>query len=331
MTIPKISFCIPTYNRELFLDELIKSIIIQCTEEFAEQIEICIADNASTDNTSVMIEEWRQKTTVNIVYFKNTENIGPDRNYLKAVSLATADYCWLFGSDDTLAPSALESMLQNINSNYDIYLVNRMDCDHKMNPMYQTYLLSKEQSSQAFNLSIPSGFIDYMKHGTSIGALFTYLSSIIIRRKCWESVEIDNSFIGSAYSHSYIILKYISQNSTTLFYEKRPFVLCRQGNDHFMQEGFAKRALIDLIGYKKLADTIFFNQPDVKRSILKLLYKTRPSITTLALSRLKSSDEVWNKYEPEFKKFYSLILVKVIAKIKPIISIVYQCKKQIFK
>ncbi|EBH2219729.1 glycosyltransferase, partial [Salmonella enterica] len=47
-----ISFCIPTYNRKEYLEELLNSINNQ--EKFNLDIEICISDNASTDGTEEM-------------------------------------------------------------------------------------------------------------------------------------------------------------------------------------------------------------------------------------------------------------------------------------
>ncbi|HHC1975330.1 TPA: glycosyltransferase family 2 protein, partial [Salmonella enterica] len=52
-----ISFCIPTYNRKEYLEELLNSINNQ--EKFNLDIEICISDNASNDGTEEMIDVWR--------------------------------------------------------------------------------------------------------------------------------------------------------------------------------------------------------------------------------------------------------------------------------
>ncbi len=52
-----ISFCILTYNRKEYLEELLNSINNQ--EKFNLYIEICISDKASYYGTKEMIEVWR--------------------------------------------------------------------------------------------------------------------------------------------------------------------------------------------------------------------------------------------------------------------------------
>lgn len=73
---PLLSVCIPTYNRAEYLKKSIESII--CQDEFKnKQVEIVIADNASTDNTEIMVKPYAQKYE-NIFYYRNGENINND-------------------------------------------------------------------------------------------------------------------------------------------------------------------------------------------------------------------------------------------------------------
>ena len=326
---PKISFCIPTFNREQLLDELISSIVRQCTPDIAPLIEICIADNASTDNTPAMVANWRTKTTVAIQYTLNTENIGPDRNYLRSVELANGEYCWLFGSDDLLAPDALQNMLQVIEgSQYDICLTNRTDCDVDMQPLSSQPLLLETCDSQSFNLGEDQVFIDYLRATVSLGGLFSYLSAIVVRRTCWQRIAMDPQFIGSAYSHTYILLKHISQYPTSLYYHKPSSVLCRQGNDFFMGEGFARRIFIDLYGYTRLADAIYPNNPAIRQAIVELLYRSRPTMITLMLIRQKSDDQTWQAAAQELKTFYPAWAITLVGILKPCINLAYRIKKR---
>ena len=73
---PLLSICIPTYNRSEYLKESIDSII--CQEEFiSKQVEIVIADNASTDDTEITAKFYAQNYE-NILYFRNEKNINND-------------------------------------------------------------------------------------------------------------------------------------------------------------------------------------------------------------------------------------------------------------
>ena len=57
---PLLSICVPTYNREIYLQECLDSIISQ--DSFDEDtIEIIISDNASTDGTQSLIKKYQEK------------------------------------------------------------------------------------------------------------------------------------------------------------------------------------------------------------------------------------------------------------------------------
>lgn len=69
---PLISICIPTYNRAEYLKQTIESII--CQPEFKSgEVEIVVSDNASTDNTSGVCEQYSQFD--NFYYSCNEKNV----------------------------------------------------------------------------------------------------------------------------------------------------------------------------------------------------------------------------------------------------------------
>lgn len=76
MNKPLLSICIPTYNRAEYLKNSIESII--CQDEFKnKQVEIVIADNASTDNTESVARPYAKRYG-NIFYYRNEKNINND-------------------------------------------------------------------------------------------------------------------------------------------------------------------------------------------------------------------------------------------------------------
>ena len=106
----RLSICIPTYNRETFLKELLDSIISQADPD---EVQIAISDNASSDQTKELVENIRLSYP-NIAYFRWGENMGADRNYLKAVEISNGDYCWLMGSDDLIPSGAIKNMCRRL-------------------------------------------------------------------------------------------------------------------------------------------------------------------------------------------------------------------------
>ncbi|AXY32140.1 glycosyltransferase family 2 protein [Yersinia pseudotuberculosis] len=272
----KISFCIPTYNRSELLSELIESIVSQC--ENRNDIEICISDNASSDNTSEMIAKWKESTDTPIVYKVNKENIGPDRNYLAAVDLASGEYCWLFGSDDKLVPHSIINIDKYLNANTDIYIVDRFKCDLSMKILsQQAWMTTGDKEYDTSNLSELDEFLD---NSLFLGAIFSYLSSIIVKREGWNSVSFEAKHIGTAYVHVYYLLT-MMRNGVRIKYINKPLVLCRGGNDFFSINGFSKRILLDFDGYESITQDVFRHNHSIKKKILSILLKERPVIHTI--------------------------------------------------
>lgn len=80
---PLVSICIPTYNRSIYLRQSLERYIVE--KEFIDgKVEIVISDNASTDDTKMVVEEYIKKYK-NIRYYRNTENIR-DKNFPLALS-----------------------------------------------------------------------------------------------------------------------------------------------------------------------------------------------------------------------------------------------------
>lgn len=104
-TQPDISVLIPVYNRENFIADCIQSAINQTYKN----IEIIVVDNASTDSTWEICQEIASKDT-RVRIFRNDENIGPVRNWIRCVELARGALSKILFSDDLLEPDCLQEM-----------------------------------------------------------------------------------------------------------------------------------------------------------------------------------------------------------------------------
>lgn len=268
----KLSFCIPTYNRADFIGQTLTSIADQIIEGgWTDCIEICVSDNASKDNTDEVLSEFQTNyPSVRLVYSKNSENLGADRNYLRVVDLALGDYCWFLGSDDVVKPGAVDRILQETKHDYDIYLGNRTECNKELHPESNRFWLKSSVDDAVFNLSNQKELLEYLNNAISLGALFSYLSSIVFRREKWHMVHYDDNFTGTAYSHVFMLMSIINYGCK-LKYIKDSIVLCRGGNDSFSQNSQAKRIILDLDGYTKLAEVFFKQDKVVYDSFLKVL------------------------------------------------------------
>ncbi|WP_429046657.1 glycosyltransferase family 2 protein [Aeromonas veronii] len=314
----KISFCIPTYNREKFLEPLIKSIAEQ--KEHSFELEICISDNASTDNTGSKVVEWSEFYSIEIIYHRHTVNIGPDKNYLSAVALGTGDYCWIFGSDDILEHDALSCLEKNIASDSDIYLCDRKEMSIGMDLIKNPHRRWLSCGSKLFELTSNEDRLRFFDYCQSVGGVFSYLSSIVVKRSCWHEIEFHEDYNGTAYAHAYILLGVFNTPHSKLHYIAEPLVLCRGDNDTFEHNGRGKRINIDFNGYMKLANDFYANNQQLMKALQKVLLRERPWLYTVMAMAIYGNDDEKNDLMNHYRKLgYAPLCTRLIYAMKNVI------------
>jgi len=282
----KLSICIPTFNRAEQLRETLTCLLPQ----LEEGMEIVISDNASVDETESLVASYMSQYPC-ITYHRWSENMGADRNYLKIVEQARGEYCWLFGSDDLVEPGSVRKVLKMLSDGCEIYLFNRMEWHENRARRYPRFWLNPTTPRRVFAFSSPEAIRDYLGLATSVGAIFSYLSSIVVRREAWLSVLYDDRYTGTAYSHASILLSMIN-GGCRLHYDPRQLVNCRMGDDSFAKNGAFRRIILDLDGYGMIRENVFQSSPLVQLALNRILcveYKW----WQLASSKVILSDEEW--------------------------------------
>ena len=247
----RLSICIPTYNFGAFIGKTLESVIRQATDE----VEIVVVDGASTDNTVEIVRDF-QRRFPRLIYHLLDKKGGIDKDIAKTVELAQGDYCWLLSSDDVLKDGAIDRMLRETAAGHDVYLCNRTECDINLNPVYNRSWLSRKTDDAVFDLSVRSDLLHYLNEAQSIGALFSYMSAIIVLRKKWNEPGYNERFTGTNYAHAFRLFTMLLKGGK-LKYIKDPLVLSRGENDSFLQKGVVQRFLIDLNGYQFLGSHFF--------------------------------------------------------------------------
>jgi hypothetical protein len=69
-----------------------------------------VSDNASRDGVPEVLESFGERYGVPTVYARNDPEVGVGRNIARALEIANGDYCWPVGSDDHLAPEAVDTV-----------------------------------------------------------------------------------------------------------------------------------------------------------------------------------------------------------------------------
>lgn len=101
---PRVTVLIPTRNRSQLLRRAIASVAGQTFKQW----ELVISDNASTDDTEVSVEQYREADP-RIRYFRHPENIGMLGNWASLIGRADKEYFCVLSDDDILLPRFLET------------------------------------------------------------------------------------------------------------------------------------------------------------------------------------------------------------------------------
>lgn len=109
---PLISIGVPLYNAEATISNTLNSLIVQDYPN----IEILISNNASTDNSLSICEEFAQLSD-RISIISQPENIGPIRNFEYVLKESMGVYFIWCASDDYLSPNA-------ISENFELLVTN---------------------------------------------------------------------------------------------------------------------------------------------------------------------------------------------------------------
>ena len=149
---PLVSIVLCTYNGERFLKAQLDSILNQTYPN----TEVIITDDASTDGTKSILEDYTAKDNRIKIFFNDT-NIGLTGNYEKALQLTQGQYIAFSDQDDVWEVEKIEKLLSNLgdamlvycNSEYidaDGKLMNRKLTDYR-NPFNGRNLFAMDEES----------------------------------------------------------------------------------------------------------------------------------------------------------------------------------------
>lgn len=115
MSNPVVSIGLPVYNGEKFVSQAIESVLSQTFTA----LELVISDNASTDGTQKICQEWA-KNDSRVRYYRATENGGAAWNFNRTVKLACGTYFRWLAADDLLAPTLIEESVKILDAKADV-------------------------------------------------------------------------------------------------------------------------------------------------------------------------------------------------------------------
>lgn len=242
----KLSICIPTYNRANMLKEALNSIIISA-KGFEESIEIIILDNASSDNTKDVAQEFLSGYGF-IKYLCHEKTIGGNLNIYEAAKKGTAEYIWIFSDDDKIIPETIKTVLGLIDSGYNLIKYN------------------SSVWTQDFSSCLKASYLPYKKDSVfkshnelmkKFSLHLGFISSVVFKRDVYFSISSEEyiKFIEYGFPHLYAIYSGLINNCTAYFVSK-PLIEQRGLNSEYKT----------LQWYKYFAEgsTLIFNELNKK-------------------------------------------------------------------
>jgi len=222
-----LSICVPTYNRCCYLRESLTS-ILSSAKGYEEKIQIIILDNASTDDTKIVVEEF-QKIYPWIQYHRNAENIGPERNFYCVAQKASSEYIWIFSDDDKMEGNAISTIINRIELGYNLIVCNYSLWSNDFSRIIKQRYHSIDRDKK---FSDPN---ELMKHfGISLGLI----SGVVIQKELFLKTPYAEYEAYAEYSLSFLYSIYASIfpdcNAT---YIAAPIV-CQRGVDKLSNDTY---------------------------------------------------------------------------------------------
>jgi len=242
---PRISFAIPTYNRCVYLLDLVESIVNSCREAGVEDYEICISDNNSPDDTEKKLLFLATKNP-RIRYKKSQRDLGPQRNIAKAMSMAEGGYIWLLGDDDGLYEYSVAQVLNQILHfpDVDLFLLNRTLCDANLNYVADDNYL-KSCVSRSVVLADTDDLLSYIEDCKTVDGLGCFISSWVVKKEVADEIyrDCDIFFDKNLFPHVYALWGYsLRKEAVTLRYIHDRLVKWR-GDNSCAVRGLVGRAM----------------------------------------------------------------------------------------
>ncbi|MCX6723784.1 MAG: glycosyltransferase family 2 protein [Candidatus Staskawiczbacteria bacterium] len=199
---PLISIAIPTYNRAVFLQNLLSHIAPEANE-LEGIFQICISNNCSTDNTSEVVAGFQTRYPGLISYNENSENLGYDGNVLKIMEMSDGEFVWLLGDDDMIVDGGFKKVINFIKDYCDdntgiILLGHESYCTDEKNGKEIAYFDTIEETK-------PKMYKTDIKDIIGIRSNNSFLSILLLNNKFLKKIlKEENAYIAKAVTTSYI-------------------------------------------------------------------------------------------------------------------------------
>ena len=218
--LPRISFVMATCNGEAYVVEQLLSILTA----IGPFDEVIISDDFSNDRTVQLIETISDKR---IVLLKNTERVGYQRNFWRAIRRSKGEYIFFSDQDDICLPERIS---------ISIYALASFDC------------VCGDAIMVSDNLELlqPS-FFSWRKAKFDIWSLFCKPAVIGATMACRRNFLLSKGPFPKGVPHDFW-LSFEASRTKSLFVSRRPFIQYRRhGGVASLSGSSLRRSLMDVV------------------------------------------------------------------------------------
>ena len=206
----KVSVCIATYNGEKFIKQQIDSIISQ----LAEDDEIIISDDSSTDSTIKIIESFNDNR---IKLYQNQKFRNPSFNFENAIKNSNGNFIFLADQDDLWKSNKVIKMVEKLEEGFDLVVSNAIIGDENLKTIKNSYFEWRNSKTGIFKNFYKNSYLGCcMAFKKSILTKVLPFPKHIPMHDIWIGMIAEIYYKPTFFDEKLIIYRRHSQNSTIL-------------------------------------------------------------------------------------------------------------------
>lgn len=262
---------------------------------YEREVEIIICDNASNDDTEDSVSLFLESYPW-IRYHRNIENIGGERNFRRAATLAQGENVWIFGDDDIMGVQAVGRVLDSIQAGYALTI-----CNYSVWNKDLTLRLRECGILGRTDLTFENPNMVMEQYGLHLG----YISAVIINKALFLKLPIEDyePFVEYGFPFMYSVYTGIIGQPCKTKFIADPVIWNRGGNS-----GDYDWHKLIVVGSSLILDSLLekgYNQRNVKVAKRKILCEfVLPNILGLKSQMTNEQHHATVKLLVEYYKSY---------------------------
>jgi abequosyltransferase len=267
MNSPKLSICIPTYNR----NDKLKNNLILLLPQLNEQCELIILDNHSdvpvAESIADLIVDYGNQ---NISVIRNPFNLGMGANILRCFEVAQSKWLWILGDYHRPLDDAIFKILQDINKEDEFIFINYCSCLPRQ--FNKSVAIKREQSFISTN---ENTFYDVIDNFAGLAFLPLGIYNL---SKTNNYLRFGYLYIYSLFPHTALLFKSLAIEKNKVLFSNKEIIFCLPKSS---EQAWSSTQL-----YKSFLLIELVENPIARKKLSKILLSYNSGFKSLAINLL---------------------------------------------